>query len=135
MEQWFFVSTDRLSPDFRRRVAGLKLNRECAACDRSIRTADRVALIMLRDSAACLVCADCGALPRDELIEKLNVVEGAESDPALFVAQAKMAECAIARCCGLNVETAIDWNPHGEWDYGLGARFGLVRKESGARAN
>jgi hypothetical protein len=128
-EQWFFVSTDRLSPDFLRRVAGLKLKGECAACDRLIGTADRVAMVLLREGAACFVCSDCGALPRDELAEKLEVVGGVESDPALFVAQGKAGECAIALCCGLDPAPALDWNTDGEWDYGLRPRFGLVKKE------
>jgi hypothetical protein len=129
-EQWILVSTDRLSPDFRSRVAGLKLQSgECTACDGSIEVADQIALIMLRDRQVGMICANCGMLPRDELVEKLNVVEGAESDPALFVTHAKMAECAIARFCGLDPNIAIDWSVDGEWDFGLGARFGLVRKE------
>ena len=82
-EQWFFVSTDRLSPEFRRRVAGLKLPKGvCGACDGSIETADQIAVIMLKDRDAGMVCADCGALPRDELVEKLSVVEGVEFEPS-----------------------------------------------------
>jgi hypothetical protein len=130
-EQRFFVSTDRLSPGFRGRVAGLKLPKGvCAACDGSIETADQIALIMLRDCNAGMVCADCGALARDELVEKLSLFEGVESDAALFVANAKKAECAIALCCGLDPDVAVNWSVDGEWDYGLGAHFGLVRKES-----
>ena len=124
----FFVSTDRLSPDFHRRVAGLKLKGECAACGKSIGTTDRIALILLRDGNACTVCADCGALPRDELVEKLDVAEGVESDPALFVTHAKMAECAIALSCGLDPGVVVEWGTDDAWDYGLGARFGLVRE-------
>ena len=107
----FFVSTDRLSPDFHRRVAGLKLKGECAACGKSIGTTDRIALILLRDGNACTVCADCGALPRDELVEKLDVAEGVESDPALFVTHAKMAECAIALSCGLDPGVVVNGAP------------------------
>jgi hypothetical protein len=130
-EQWFFVPTDRLSPDFHSLVAGLKLTKGgCAACGESIGTTDRIALILLRDSNACMVCADCGALSRDELVEKLDVVEGVESDPALFVTHAKMAECAIALSSGLDPGVVVEWRTDGAWDYGLGARFGLVRKES-----
>jgi hypothetical protein len=130
-EQWFFVLTDRLSPNFRRLVAGSKLPKGgCAACGESIGTTDRIALILLRDGNAGMVCADCGALPRDELVEKLDVVEGVESDPALFVTHAKMAECAIALSCGLDPGVVVEWRTNEAWDYGLGARFGLVRKES-----
>jgi hypothetical protein len=130
-EQWFFVPTDRLSLDFRRLVAGSKLSKDgCAACGESIGTTDRIALILLRDGNAGMVCADCGALPHDELVEKLDVVEGVESDPALFVTHAKMAECAIALSCGLDPGVVVEWRTDDAWDYGLGARFGLVRKDS-----
>ena len=87
-------------------------------------------IVLVQDNLSThgMVCANCGALPRDELVEKLSVVEGVESDAALFVANAKMAECAIAVCCGLDPLVTVDWGVDEEWDYGLGARFGLVRK-------
>ena len=122
-EQWFFISTDRLSPEFRGGVAGLKLpNGVCAACDGSIETTDQIGLIMLRDCNAEMVCADCGALPHDEVVEELSVFEGVESDAALLVANAKKAECAIALCCRLDPDVAVDWSVDGEWDYELGGR-------------
>ena len=123
LEQWFFVSTDRLSPEFRRRVASCQTqNCECFSCGTTIETADQIALIMLRDRDTGMVCADCGALPRDELVEKLSLVEGVKSDSALFVANARKAECAIALCCGLDPDIAVDWSADGEWDYGLAER-------------
>jgi hypothetical protein len=131
LEQWFFVSTDRLSPEFRRRVASCQtLNCECLSCGTTIETADQISLITLSGRDARMACADCGALPRDELVEKLSVVEGVESSPARFLTHAMMAECAIALCCGLDPKVAVDWRVDVEWDYGLGARFGLERKES-----
>jgi hypothetical protein len=133
-EQWFIISTDRLSPDFRRRVAGLKLPKGgCAACDGSIETADQIAQVMLRGHSAVMVCADCGALPRDELVEKLSVVEEVESDAALFVANAKKAECAIALCCGLDPDVAVDWSVDGEWGYGLAERPSPIDEPGMAR--
>ena len=109
LEEWFFVSTDRLSPEFRRRVASCQTqNCECFSCGTTIETADQIALIMLSGGDARMVCADCGALPRDELVAKLSVVEGVESSPARFVARAKQAESAIAHCCGLDPDVAGD---------------------------
>jgi hypothetical protein len=120
-EQWFFVPTDRLSPDFRRRVASCRTqNCECSSCGRTIETADQIGLVLLRNCMIGMVCVDCGALPRDELVEKLSVFEGAESDPVLFVAK---AEYAIARCCGLDPKVAVDWSVDGEGDCGLAGRL------------
>jgi hypothetical protein len=133
----FLVSRDRLSPDFRRRVAGLRADcGNCPGCGGPIGTADQIAMALVIDrrqaGMGCsvgMVCRDCAQLPRAKLVERLSIAESAEDDAALFVAHAKMAECAIALSCGLDLE-AVEWRVDGEWDYGLRGRFGLVRKES-----
>ncbi len=62
-----------------------------------------------------MVCVDCGALPRDELVEKLGV----GLSPTQSVVLAVRAECAIALCCGLDPREAVVCSADGEWDYGL----------------
>jgi hypothetical protein len=132
-EQWFFVSTDRLSPDFRRRIANCRTEScKCFSCRTTIETADRIALVVLRDCKGGPVCADCAALPRNELVEKLSVVEGMETSPAQFVTHAKMAECAIARLCGLDPKVVVDWSRDGEWDYGLAERLRSLDEQGAA---
>jgi hypothetical protein len=121
LEQWSFVSTDRLSPDFRRRVAGLKLPKGlCAACDGPIETADQIAQVMLRGDSAGMVCLHCGALPSDELAARLSVFKAEELEAEL-IANGLKAECAIALCCGLDPDVVVDWSVDSEWDYGLRA--------------
>jgi hypothetical protein len=132
-DQWFFVSTDRLSPDFRRRIANCRTEScQCFSCRTTIETADRIALIMQRGCEGGLVCADCAALPRDVLVEKLSVVEGMETSPAQFVKHAKMAEYAIACFCGLDPMVVVDWSPDCEWDYGLAERVRLLDEQGAA---
>lgn len=119
-EEWLFVSRDQLAPDFRRRVANCRTQDcECFTCGKAIETANQIVLIMLRARNAGMVCADCGALPRYKLFEKLSVVEGVKASPARFVEHAVRAECAIAVCCGLNPKVAVSWSVDGEWDCGL----------------
>jgi hypothetical protein len=61
-------------------------------------------------------------LSRAKLVERLSIVESTEDDAALFVAHAKIAECAIVVSCGLDLQAAVDWRVDGEWDYALGTR-------------
>jgi hypothetical protein len=133
-EQWFFVPTDRLSPDFRGRVASCRTqNCECSSCGTTIVTADQIGLVLLRNCMFRVVCVDCGALPRDELVEKLSVFEGKESDQVLFVENATKAERAIARCCGLGPEVAVDWSVDGECDYGPAGKLRPIDEPGVAR--
>ena len=73
-----------------------------------------------------MVCADCGALPRDVLVKRLSVFEEAESDEELFAINATKAEFAIARCCGLDPLVDLDWSIDGKWDYGRGAPVSVL---------
>jgi hypothetical protein len=41
-----------------------------------------------------------------------------EDDAAAFVTHAKMAECAIAIACGLELDDALDWEMD-DWSYGI----------------
>jgi hypothetical protein len=97
-EECFSLSRDRLPPDFRRRVAGCRVERvRCVGCGGRIETADQIALILLMGGEAGgqgfrMVCCDCAQVPRDELLEKLSLAEGAEASPAPFVTHAMMAE-------------------------------------------
>jgi hypothetical protein len=113
-EEWLFISTDQLPQDFRRRVASRRTtNCRCVSCGTTIETADQIALMILRDYRARWVCVDCGALPRDELGEKLGV----ELSPTQSVALAVRAECAIALSCGLDPHDAVGCSADGEWDW------------------
>jgi hypothetical protein len=73
-----FVSTDGLSPNFCPRVVdGLELLKGvCAACNGSIETEDQIGMMIVRNCEPGMVCADCGALPRGELVEKLSIAQG-----------------------------------------------------------
>ena len=115
-EQWLFLSTRRLSPDFHRRVAGLRTqNCGCFGCGATIETADQIALVLLRDRDAGMVCADCGGQPREALLQKLSLARGIELAPARHMRHAKSAECAIAVCCGLDPLAAVGVDA--DWDY------------------
>jgi hypothetical protein len=119
-EEWFYVSRDQLAPDFRRRVANCRTQDcGCFSCGKAIETADEIVLIMLRDRNAGMVCADCGALPRSQLFDKLSVVDGVKASPARFVEHSVRAECAIAICCGLDPKVAVGWSVDAGWDCGL----------------
>jgi hypothetical protein len=116
-DQWLFISTDRLSPEFRRRVAGCPLRRGCFNCGARIETADQAALVVQNGREFGMVCADCGGLPRAELLQKLSLAKGIELAPVRFVTHAKRAECAIAECCGLDPRTVV--RVDADWDYAL----------------
>jgi hypothetical protein len=125
-ETCFLVLRDRLSPDFRQRVAGLRAEGGgCAGCAGPVEMADQIAMVMLADGGAKagMICRECAELPRAELVEKLAIIEGAEDDQALFVSHAKMAECAIAISCALDPQTAVNWRVGDEWNYGLEKRW------------
>jgi hypothetical protein len=121
-ELWVLITTDRLPPNFRRRVAGCQTqNCRCNSCGSAIETADQIALVMQRGREFGMLCADCGALPRDVLVAKLSPAGVVEPDATFFVKNAPKAEFAIALCCGLDPTVDLDWSIDDEWDYELGA--------------
>lgn len=71
-------------------------------------------------TAVYFICKACSGLPHAQLVERLEIVERPEFDQ-MFVAHAKIVECAIALECGLDPGEFVDWEI-AEWNYGLEGR-------------
>jgi hypothetical protein len=55
---------------------------------------------------SAMVCDACGELPRGELVKRLSVAEGEESEEA-FVRNGALAEIAIAKLCQLDPKVVV----------------------------
>jgi hypothetical protein len=116
LHEFFFVPRDVLSPAFRQRVAGRRIDIVCSVCNTPIGTADQIALILFVDRSAGLICCGCARSPRAELVEQRARDLGGETcvpaleTPALIFSHALMGECVIALACGLDHKVAVDWS-------------------------